>query len=293
MAKKRFDPTLKTLIETAPDSWPPFLGFPGAPVTIIDADIATVSGAADKALQVAATPPYLLHLEFVSGHFSAALPRKVHVRNALLEDRHDLPVHSAVILLRPEANSAQWTGLYQRSYADAPPYLRFHYQVVRVWQLAPGPLLSGDVGLLPLAPISAVTKKQLPGIIEKIGARLKEPGAAKAAETVWAATYLLLGLRHDEAFVQHLLQGVQAMEESTTYRGLIARGEKKGKLAEAKRILQLQGKEAIGPPDAATVSALKQLNDLATLEDMLKRVHSAPSWQALLGKAAKASGAAK
>ncbi len=43
---------------------------------MIDADIATVSGAADKVLRVAADPAYLLHLEFVSGHDAPALPRK-------------------------------------------------------------------------------------------------------------------------------------------------------------------------------------------------------------------------
>jgi hypothetical protein len=55
---------------------------------VIDADIATVSGAADKVLRVEARPPYLLHLEFVSGQDSAALPSTLHVRNALLGDRH-------------------------------------------------------------------------------------------------------------------------------------------------------------------------------------------------------------
>lgn len=87
MTSKPFDPTLKALVETEPESWPVFLGRPGGPTTVIDADIATVSGAADKVLRVAADPPYLLHLEFVAGHDAALLPRKLLVRHALLEDR--------------------------------------------------------------------------------------------------------------------------------------------------------------------------------------------------------------
>ena len=88
MAEQSFDPTLKTLVEVEPESWPAALGRPRGPTEVIDSDIATVTGAADKVLRVAAASPYLLHLEFVAGHDAAALPRKVVARNALLDDRH-------------------------------------------------------------------------------------------------------------------------------------------------------------------------------------------------------------
>ena len=71
MTAKPYDTTLKALVETEPESWPAFLGRPTGPTAVIDSDIATVSGAADKVLRVAATIPYLLHLEFVSGHDGA------------------------------------------------------------------------------------------------------------------------------------------------------------------------------------------------------------------------------
>jgi hypothetical protein len=71
-----YDPTLKALVETEPEAWPALLGRPIGSTVVIDADIATVSGAADKVLRVAAEPPYLLHLEFVAGHDAAALPPK-------------------------------------------------------------------------------------------------------------------------------------------------------------------------------------------------------------------------
>src|SRR6202011_273154 len=116
VAAQSYDPTLKALVETAPESWPALFGRPTGPTTVIDADIATVSGAADKVLRVAADPPYLLHLEFVAGHDVATLPRKLHVRNGLLDDRHDLRVRSVVVLLRPEADSPQLTGVYERGF---------------------------------------------------------------------------------------------------------------------------------------------------------------------------------
>jgi hypothetical protein len=162
MTAKPYDPTLKALVETEPESWPVLLGLPKAPTEVIDADIATVSGAADKVLRVSGNPPYLLDLEFVSGHDAAALPGTLVVRNSLLENRHGIRVRSGVILLRPQADSPQLTGVYERSFPGEEPYLTFRYAVVRVWQLSPHSLLSGGLGLLPLAPISAMTEAELP-----------------------------------------------------------------------------------------------------------------------------------
>jgi hypothetical protein len=125
MTVKPYDPTLKALVETEPEPWPGLLGRPTGPTVVIDADIATVSGAADKVPRVAADPPYLLHLEFVAGHDVATLPRKLHVRNGLLEDHHDLRVRTAVVLLRPEADSPQLTEVYQRSFPGEESYLTF------------------------------------------------------------------------------------------------------------------------------------------------------------------------
>ncbi|OWK35712.1 hypothetical protein [Fimbriiglobus ruber] len=56
MTPKPFDPTLKALVETSPESWPAFVGGPPGPTDVIDADIATVSGAADKVIRVRADP---------------------------------------------------------------------------------------------------------------------------------------------------------------------------------------------------------------------------------------------
>ena len=71
------DNTLKHLTELSPQDWVVRGGWSAAAATLIDADIATVSGAADKVLRVEADPPYLLHLEFVAGHDGATLPRKL------------------------------------------------------------------------------------------------------------------------------------------------------------------------------------------------------------------------
>jgi predicted transposase YdaD len=286
-----YDPTLKALVETEPESWPAWLGRPTGPTTVIDADIATVSGAADKVLRVAAEPPYLLHLEFVAGHIAAALPRTLHVRHALLEYRHGLRVRSAAVLLRPEADSPHLTGVYERGFPGEQAYLTFRYQVVRLWQLPPEPLLTGGLALLALAPISAVTEAELPVIIERMGQRLSGRRGRRRAEVVWAAAYVVPGLRYSAALAAQLFRGVVTMKESATYQAILEEGRQQGReegrtegaVAEARKALRLIGDGAFGEPDARTAAAIERLDDLGRLEEFLKRVRSAGSWKELLG----------
>ena len=120
------------------------------------------------------------------------------------------------MLLRPEADSPQLTGVYEHGFPDEPAYLTFRCQVVRVWRLPPGPLLTGGLALLPLAPISAVTEAELPGIIEAMGRRLSGGRARKKAPLLWASAYILLGLRFSPALAARLFRGVICMKESST-----------------------------------------------------------------------------
>jgi predicted transposase YdaD len=295
VSTQSYDPAIKALVETEPESWPTLFGRPTGPTEVIDADIATVSGAADKVLRVSADPPYLLHLEFVAGHDAAALPQKLHVRNALLEDRHDMPVRSGAVLLRREADSPQLTGVYERGFPGEELYLTFRYQVVRVWRLPPEPLLTGGLALLPLALVSAVTESELPGIIQRMGRRLNARRGRRQAQVIWAAAYILLGLRYTPALASQIFRGVVSMKESSTYQAIVeegrvegiaqgmAKGLANGAVAEAKKVLRLLGDEAFGTPDSATAAAIEQLDNLVRLEDLLRRVRTAASWRELFG----------
>jgi len=296
---KPFDPTFKVLVESCPDDWTAFAGQPRAPTEVIDADIATISGAADKVLRVREPSPYLLHLEFVSGHDASRLPGKLQLRNLLLEDRHDLPVRSVAVLLRPEADSPALTGLRIRAFPEEEPYHRFHYRVIRVWQLPAEQLLTGGLGTLPLVPLSAVTETELPGIIERMEERLSGRRLQRRAESIWAATYILLGLRYRQELAGQLLRKVRSMKESVTYQAIleegvaqgiaqgVAQGQSKGALAEARKLLLLQGSERFGRPDARTAARLESIADLRQLEELAVQVMKAESWQELLSAPAR------
>ncbi|HEY7309741.1 MAG TPA: hypothetical protein VH643_10320 [Gemmataceae bacterium] len=289
MTAKPYDPTLKALVETEPESWPVLFGQPKAPTAVIDADIATVSGAADKVLRVSANPPYLLHLEFVSGHDAAALPDTLVARNSLLANRHGARVRSGVVLLRPQADSPQLTGMYERGFPDEEPYLTFRYSVVRVWQLSAQSLLSGGLGLLPLAPISAVTEAELPGIIKQMEQRLSSRRGRKQAAVVWGAAYILLGLRYSPDLAAQLFRGVLSMKESSTYQAILEEGRQEGAVAEAKKFLRIHGDVHFGPPDPQITAAIERINDPVQLEDLYRRAQTAKSWQELFGRPASGS----
>lgn len=135
---------------------------------------------------------------------------------------------SVAVLLRPEADSPQLTGTLKRAFPGQEPISVFRYRVLRVWQLPVDELLSGGIGTLPLAPISAVTEARVPDVIRRMKERLSQERRRRRVNDLWAVTYTLLGLRYSDAFADLLFQEVLGMEESTTYQAIV----RKGRLAE-------------------------------------------------------------
>src|SRR5262245_26495513 len=141
MAQKPFDSSVKDLIEDDAQSRAArFHPFPVRAVTVIDADVATVTAAADKVLRV--EDEYgvsLLNIE-AEGRHAADAPGRMLLYSTVLGHRHALPVRSVLLLLRREANATNLTGVLEKRHAgETEPYLVFRYQVVRLWeQLAEG-----------------------------------------------------------------------------------------------------------------------------------------------------------
>jgi predicted transposase YdaD len=281
---KTADATLKGLLEIAPADWVTLVGQPAAPATLIDADISTISGASDKVMQVKGSPDWLLHLEFKTGHDSAQLPPSLHLHNTLLDYRHGLLVRSVAVLLRPEADSPRLTGLWERGFEGVAPHATFRYQVIRVWQLPPQALLSGGIGTLPLAPISAVTAEELPRVISRMKARLAQESNQRLVGELWTATDVLMGLRFSRDLVDHLLQEVRGMEDSVTYQAIVAKGEAKGIVKGTRNIVLRQGRKRFGPPGPAIKAALHEMEDVRQLEHLSDRLLDLDvgSWEELL-----------
>jgi predicted transposase YdaD len=278
-----FDPTLKTLAELAPADWLPLVGRRRRRVTMEDSDVGTVvSGAADKLLRVHDDPEYLLHLDFESGHFRRELPLRLRMYNSVFEYRHERVVLSVTVLLCPEADSPQWTGLLGRGFPGEEPLSTLRYQVVRVWQLDPEQLLAGGVGTLALAPVSAVPEAEVKGVIRRMNNRLTGRRAPKKARDIKTAAYVLLGLRYSDEIAHALFEEVLGMEESSTYRAIVRKGLEQGRVEGTRHTLLLQGEAKFGPPDNATRAAIDGMSDLERLDELAVRLMSAASWQELI-----------
>ena len=77
-----------------------------------------------------------------------------------------------------------------------------------------------------------------------------------------------MGLRYSDDLTFSLLEGVQTMHESTTYRRII----NDGRLEEARRFLLRQGTKRFREPDATTVTALEAIRDIDRLEAIGERI---------------------
>src|SRR6266404_1260129 len=108
-----YDVTTKVLVESHPQDWLAYLGLPYQAVEVIDADVSTVTASADKVLRVREPAPSLAHIEFQSSR-DRELPDRKLLYSVLLERRHRVTVRSVVVLLRPEADGPEVSGLIER-----------------------------------------------------------------------------------------------------------------------------------------------------------------------------------
>ncbi len=290
MGKKRFDASLKHLLEKYPQDWLAYLaglmGLPTAgPVAVVEAELSTVSAAADKVFRVGGDDPFLLHLELQASH-DRRFDRRVLVYNVLLTDRQHLPVRSVVLLLRPEADRGSLTGVLRHECPPGHCYLEFRYTVVRLWEQPVEPLLTGGLGLLPLAPLADVPADDLENVIARIQKRVGVEASPAEANNLWTAAYVLLGLQYSEGFASQLFQRVRTMEESATYQAIVAQGRAEGvvlgQLQALRAVLLDLGSPRFGEPDEATRAALEAITEPQRLRELARRLQAVSSWAELL-----------
>ncbi len=288
----RFDISTKELVWDDPAAWLERLDIgPPGPVEVIESDITAITAAADKVIRVGGPVPYLVNLELQSSHQSD-LAETIWFRQAALFHRHRLPVLTAIILLRREANSPSLTGSFEISMPDGWLINRYNYRVVRLWKEDPEPYLTAGVNLVPLAPLANVAGPTLPALIGRMAARINAEPSPRALK-LWTATYLLMGLCYSEEVVSNLLEGVNNMQESTTYQAILREGREagreegreQGRLDGERRLLLRMGTKRFGKPDAATVATIEAIQDINRLEALGERIldTNVEDWDGLLG----------
>ena len=149
---KPLDATMRKLYELGPAAWLEYFGLPipdPAQVRVIDSNLSTVTAEADQVVLVGGADPWIVHTEFLSGR-EANYPQQAIWYNILLQHRHQVPIWTVLILLRPQADGPELTGVYESEVPGCGKNHWFRYEVIRVWLEPPERLLRSGLPLLPL-----------------------------------------------------------------------------------------------------------------------------------------------
>ena len=152
-----FDATPKDMGRDSPQGFlAAFDRPPAVPVRLLNVDLSTVTTAADLILGLGEPLEEIIHLDFQS---SAAAWKHADemVYNALLFAHYHVPVHTIIILLRPEAAHANMNGVIRYAPRPGRGSMDFTYEVVRLWERPAEELLAADVGVAPLAMLGRLT----------------------------------------------------------------------------------------------------------------------------------------
>jgi hypothetical protein len=276
---KPFDATLKELVRSYPIDWLTQLGIPiTAQPEVLDADLSTVSAAADTLIKVG---DLVVHIDLESGPDNS-LARRMLLYNVLAHHHTGLPVHSVVVLLRPKAvGSGPAEGV---EYAPRPGRgeLRFRFETVRAWELQADELLRAGVGFLPLAvlgkPPPGTTREQaLPGLVARLADRAKREAESDAGRLLTAA-YILSAMHVKPKIAEAIFTRVLAMEESGTYQLILETGA----IRHMRELILRLGRKQIDEPTDKQKNKLNAIEDLERLDRIALKVLTAKSWDALL-----------
>jgi hypothetical protein len=276
---KPYDASLRVLIEQYLPDWMAIAPRKAiGPVRVIDSDLSTVTAEADKLLYVDDPQPWILHLE-PQASWDGNLEKRLSWYNGIVSYKYDCLVHSAVVLLRREADSPRLTGEFVQTFPGETPYRVFRYQVIRVWQLAANDLANGSWGMFPLALLCDDAKPQLPTLIERMASRLRnEISQPQEISTLWKITALLADMRYDQEVILPLMRKAMTMmvklEDFPSY--------SKGVVKGIRETVVRQGTRRFGPPDAATLAVLEATKSLERLGYLSERLLEVNSWQELL-----------
>jgi hypothetical protein len=277
-----FDATLKDMARECPEGFlAAFDRVPSGPVSVLNVELSTVTAAADTVYGLGEPLVEIVHIECQS---SAAAWKHADLMlyNALLFARYHVPVHTVVVLLRPEAAHSNMNGILDYTARPGRGRMRFEYEIVRLWERPAEELLAGDVGVVPLAvlgrlPEGILLEDAIAAVAQRVVERLiKEP--PERAKKLLTEALLLTGLRVKRDAAARIFQGVAMMEDSDTFLMIIDRGQEK----RAKRDILLVGEERLGPAEDSIKAELENVSDLERLDRMVRRAVKATNWREIL-----------
>jgi predicted transposase YdaD len=266
----KFDATLKDVVADYPADFKP-LGLPDEPATVLNVDLSTISGATDVALGYGKPMREIVDVNFRSGP-DPGLPARLHLYNAALYARYEIPTRSLAVLLRPKADAANLTG--KLTYGQPGRRVEFEYEIIRLWKQPAEAFLQAGLAALPLATLCALPDDKtvveaLRDVVREIGRRLRSEATHAEAVRLMTAAYILTGLRVKKNDLASIYRGEGLMQESTAFDEVVEeserRGELRGELKGSRRLLLRQGRKRFGNPTATIEKEITSIEDLERL----------------------------
>jgi hypothetical protein len=278
-----FDATLKDLgREAAPDFLATFDRPAAGALRLLNVDLSTVTTATDLIVGVGDPLAEVVHFDFQS---SAAAWKHldVFVYNALIHMQYRVPVHSIVLLLRPQAAHSNLNGTVSYTSRAGRGSMNFTYQVERLWERPAELFVSGALGTAPLAVLGALPEgvplpDALTAVAQRLVERIDREAAPDRGRKLLTTAFVLAGLRVRRDVARQIFRGVRGMKESDTYMAIIDEGREE----EARSVILRQGRMRFGAPDEAITTRLTAITDLDRLHRIEERMFAATSWQDLL-----------
>jgi predicted transposase YdaD len=226
-----FDNTCKYLSETYPDNFVTWLfGTTPESIEVLKTELSIEPIRADFVAHLPAQQR-LLQIEFqVKGETDPPLPLRMLDYWIRLHRSYRLPVTQFLVMLKYSSAAAEVESEFHLEGT------RHSYQVVRMWEQDPEPLLQ-DTVLLPLAVLCAAENStQLLGRVAEEVSKIEEP---EQRQVISNCTQLLAGLRFKKDLIRQLFSG-GIMRESVIYQEILEEGREEGKRQEALAIIMRQ-----------------------------------------------------
>jgi len=207
--------------------------------------------------------------------------------HALLYAHCHVPVHTVIILLRPEAAHSNMNGVIRYAPRPGRGSMEFSYEVVRLWERPADELLRADLSVTPLAvlgrlPENLSLEEGLTVIVQRLVERVTKEAPPDRAGKLVTEAFLLSGLRLPRDAAARIFQGVPAMQESDTYLAILEEGEEKGQEKATRASILAFGEERLGTADEPIKEQLSNVTGLDRLMRMVRRAAKAASWQEIL-----------
>jgi hypothetical protein len=278
-----FDATLKDMGRDSPHGFlAAFDRPPTLPVKLLNVDLSTVTTTADLILGLGDPLAEVIQLDFQS---SAAAWKHADllVLNALLFAHYHVPVHTVIIMLRPQAAHSNVNGVIRYAPRPGRGSMDFSYEVVPLWERPAAELLAADLGVVPLAmlgrlPEDLSLEDGLAAVAQRVVERLTQEAPPDRAKKLLTEALLLTGLRVRRDMAVRLFRGVRLMQESDTYLMILDEGQEKC----ARDDILIVGEARLGSPPESVRAQLTAVTDLSRLKRMVRCAATAGDWQQIL-----------